>query len=214
MNTQPHLLKRGIPLLLVMGTLLLAGCTKFQQGDVQAWSSRTFSKSGISLSIPEYINAQEDARGYITLVHAIPYQHSDPCDWRGDPTILNDLVDFRLTIQIVDRAVTNTILATFPNTVSPNVDQRHIRAEPGFIDTVEFGDRHGYRVEVSCERCGSYHYFLPSGSKHTLHIERKIITELRSNTEYERFARSPGVILPEAEQMLFEQIVLSIKVQK
>ncbi len=160
-------------LLFVVVVLLSAvGCRMFQRPWPPVWSTRSCALPGVFISIPEHVDAQEGAEGRITLVHAIPCRHADPCDWRGKPAILENLTDFSLKIQVVDQALAETFRATFPQTAKLNIAQGDIRVEPGYIEAVDFGGWRGYRVEVSCEGCGVYHYLFPVGTNRTLLLER------------------------------------------
>ncbi len=73
----------------------------------------------------------------------------------------------------------------------------------------------GFRISQGVEGCGRYTYYFILNQEHTLVATRAFITELNSIIRtYKENLKLPGVIPPEKEEQLFNQILSTFKFLK
>jgi hypothetical protein len=73
---------------------------------------------------------------------------------------------------------------------------------------LQIGALKGYRISTGVEGCGLDKYYFPLDSAHTLFVERYKITELDPIIKnYREHRKLPGVISPEKEEQVFNQIL-------
>ena len=179
----------------------------------QTWKKYRNENQGFEISVPDRITIIEDEIG-ITLFHAIPHEHPDPCDFRGTGQSLEELVDFEVRIEVVEQSLFETVSEKeFESFASEYVEDNELIISPGFIDAVEVGLLHGYRITIGVEGCGAYKYYFPLNPKKTLFVRRSFITEFMSVISgYQDYLALPGIIPPAEEEELFINILSGITI--
>jgi len=150
------------------------------------------------------------------MIHSIECEHQDPCDFKGGAPPLKKLTDFRVSLKLFSKNVRETIIATTSDYfVSHMLLNDTLKLVPGYVDTVSIGTLKGYRVANGVEGCGYYTYYFPLNHDHTLLVERSFITELLPIIkDSEKYLELPGVIPPEKEERLFDQIVGTLRLKE
>lgn len=183
------------------------------QGEIVEWNIYKNEKQGYELRYPKGIIATSEAGPRITMTHAIPLEHQDPCDFKGDAPLLKTLTDFKVSLEVVNQSLRETIIANESDFLVSNflVDDK-LTIAPDFIDAVNIGQLTGYRITSGVEGCGEYTYYFPLGPGNVLVVKRSFITELKPIiVNYQEYLRLPGVISPDEEEKLFNRILSTFR---
>jgi len=186
---------------------------KLTKDETADWKTYMNEKCGYEVKYPENTIAVSEEGERLVMTHSILLEHPDPCDFRGGAPPLQTLTDFEVNIEVSGRNLSETVTANESDYLVSNflLDNR-LRIEPGFIDEVNIGSLQGYRVTKGVEGCGEYTYYFPLTPKNTLFVKRSFITELKPIIPgYEEYLRLPGVISPDEEERLFNQILSTFR---
>ena len=174
----------------------------------QGWNTYQYENYGFEISVPDHISILEDADG-ITLFHAVPHEHPNPCDFRGTGELLEELTDFEVRIELVEQDLFGAVSEKeYESFASEYVVDNELVSSPGFIDEVDIGLLHGYRITMGVEGCGAYKFYFPFNPEKTLYVKRSYITEFMPFiTNYEDYLALPGIIPPAEEEEFFIKIL-------
>jgi hypothetical protein len=164
---------------------------------------------GFEVVYPEDIITLSREGKKVVMTHSIPFEHPDPCDFRGDAPPLKELTDFKVSIEVVNKNLRDTVIANESNYLVSNflLDNK-LKITPNFIDEISIGLLKGYRITSGVEGCGQYTYYFPLSPQNTLVVVRSFITELQPIVaDYEKYLELPGIIPPSEEEKLFYQIL-------
>lgn len=177
------------------------------------WRKLQSNQLGFSLQAPQSLLSEEMTPNGLQLLHAIPYEHPDPCDERGFPDTLSAIADFDVTFRVVPKELPDAVAANETEFfVSYYMPDRKLTLDPGFIDTVSVGSLHGFQIFSSAHGCGELSYYFPLGQSRTLHVKRKLVPELSAiNADRQTYLNLPGVIKPEQEEAIFKRILTSFQ---
>lgn len=186
------------------------GITKDEKAN---WKTYRNEKYGYELKYPENLITVSEVGDTIVMTHSVPLEHNDPCDFRGDAPPLRTLTDFEVSIEVASKNLRETIIGNESDyLVSKFLLDNTLKVEPGFIDEINIGSLTGYRITSGVEGCGEYGYYFPVSSNKTLIVIRSFITELKPITPgHEEYLTVPGVISPEEEEGLFNQILSTFR---
>lgn len=161
------------------------------------------------------VNVLDDT---ITLRHAIPFSHVDPCDMRDNPQTLAQLTDVDITIKFIAKdlggALTEIEGSDFvtENFYSGDSGFESLRTSPGFIDFIEIGSLQGYRVTSGAEGCGQYTYYFPALREGRVLVIKRTYGELTSlDSASQTYRKLPGVIQPNEEEKIVHAILSTFK---
>jgi hypothetical protein len=162
----------------------------------------------IQFEYPKKIVSLLEEQNKISLNHSVIFEHNNPCDFKGDGLKLKELADFKVNLELfkgdLEAAVKNQESEDF---VSNYLSEKKLKLEPGFIDEITIGSLNGYVVTQGLEGCGQYTYYFPLNSENTLIIWRSFVPELQPIVEgYQKNLQIPGIIYPNQEESLFNQI--------
>ncbi len=153
------------------------------------------------------------AQGITSISHSLDYSHTNVCDFKGGPNgpeQLDTFTDFAVTIQHDPRSIREI----FQNEYTYYYEKDFI-LEDGRIDVANthfeealFDNLTGYKSMEGVEGCGHYLYIFPV-AEGTIVVKRKIITELNFLQQFaiDEYLSIPGVITPEEEEGLFNDIM-------
>lgn len=203
-------------------SLVLSACTTEPSGTPIASSSSSESKlnfykdpSGdFSFSYPKILSLSTD-NDVITVSHAMPYPHPDPCDFKDGATIPN-LTDFFVTIQKKDGSMIDVIADTLRWTQEDkdrSIFNGEILVPESGLERAQFAYFKGYMIHQGVEGCGQTVFFLQKdATSPVLVVTSKLITEFSDIiTASDEYKKLPGVILPEQEEQMFHDIMQSMK---
>jgi uncharacterized protein YfaS (alpha-2-macroglobulin family) len=176
---------------------------------------RTYSRESFSFSYSEELSLSEnEADESLVLQHSIPHHHEDPCDFKGDGIPLENLMDFHVSVKAFPHNIHNTVTNIFGEHLSEYfLEENQLQVQPGFIESVEIGENRGFRVISGIEGCGEYVYLFPINGRNTLVLKRAFITELLDSASpfSEEYLELPGIISPDQEEEMFQNILESLR---
>ena len=177
-------------------------------------NNNVFSNDILSFSYSAKLSVRDNMNIYqITIMHSIPYEHQNPCDFKGDGAPYKDLTDFNVGMTVQNMSLIDTIKLVIPG-LSEYSSGNSLTLSPGFIDAYSLNGKSGYKITQGVEGCGLYTYFIPISSTKTLVVTRGFITEfsgaVESNPQIEHLE---GVIKPSEEEAMFAHIMSSVVVK-
>jgi len=201
--------------LLLLSLVFLSGCFKLVKEQPypmpQVVKQQYYETPDLKIPLTENLQIK-DENGVVTLYHSVEtFLHTDFCDFKGDSlptTTLRDFtVKFSFTTLTLDKALLKfggDYLKEFINT------DGSIKESEGFLEKTKIGDREGYKLTQGVEGCGYNEYFLtvPNG---ILIVKKNLVPELTDLcTQKDKYRASPGVILPDKAQQIFEELIKNI----
>ncbi len=197
---------------LLLSLFLISGCLKITNEQPYPMpgviEQKYYETADLKIILLEPF-AIKDENGTITLSHMVEtFLHTDFCDFKGDSlptTTFKDLtIKFSFTTLSLDRALTKfggEYLKEFINTDGT------IKEEVGFLEKTKIGDREGYKLTQGVEGCGHDQYYFQTENG-VLIVQKNFVPELTDlNPQKEKFSSTPGVILPDEANELFEKTV-------
>lgn len=180
-------------------------------------SNHEISKYKLDYNVPnplENKGSMDDA----ILVHSIPFEHADACDFTGQSKTLFNFTDFRVTIKVYNRNFQETALINENEFVLDNyLKEDGFKIDNGFIEEFSTESLEGYRISEGVEGCGEDRYYFTIDNDNTLFITWKWIMELSGmlpQEVQEEYMKLEGVISPEEAELLFNEILASIEIDK
>ena len=164
-------------------------------------------KYGFAIKYPKNLTLSEENNGII-LTHSIVYRHSDPCNFKGDSLILEELTDFHVSFEVFQKNLLETVIENESSAFAQeNLIGNNLKISPGFIDEYRAGDLTGYQITRGVEGCGEYTYYFPLDSSQTLLIRRAFIAEFSPIiADSQKYLALPGIISPTMEKTMLDQI--------
>lgn len=208
---------RFLVILIIAGFFTSGDISCFQkQKETKHWKTYQYKKPGFEIRYPADVLKISKEGEKVILTHSIPFEHVNPCDFVGDAPLLKELTDFRVALETISKSFKETIKANESYSIILNyLINDTLRIEPGFIDDVRIGPLKGYRITAGAEGCGIYTYYFPLDSNNTLKVQRSFIPELKPViTDYKDYLKLPGIIPPDEEEKMFNQILSSFKFPK
>ncbi len=178
-----------------------------------AWAVYRNERQGYELQYPKGTIAVSEVGSRVIMTHAIPLEHPDPCDFRGDAPRSKTLTDFEVAMEVISGSLKEAFVANESDYLVSNflVDDK-LRTEPDFIDEVSLGSLKGYRITMGVEGCGEYTYYFSVAPRKVLLVKRSFITELKPIVaNYQEYLKLPGVISPSEEERLFNEILSTFR---
>lgn len=193
------------------GITLLKKDKTIENPDIKNYKN---SSMGIYFSYPKILSAST-TDGIITLSHDIPYQNHGDCDMMGDEKVYDRLTDFKMTIQIINKNLTDTVRTLSPYIPQENFVNDELIASPGFIDPYSLGNFVGFAIYEGVEGCGQTTYYFSVKKDKTLVVQNASIQALSSTIIKEKVDEVlavPGVVSREKNKEIFEFILNSMKI--
>lgn len=151
----------------------------------------------------------EEKKGMIIIKHNINFNHLDPCDRSGLHPKSKEVYDFYVTIKVLDNTNLDKILTE--KFISLKNGERISLKN---ADMVDFNGLKGFRLYNGNHGCGPYsYYFYAKLFNRVFQVDRYPASEFGEIFEEERqmYSRLRMIILPEEEEHLFRNIIISFK---
>lgn len=196
--------------LLLLATLLAAASLADGPDN---WLRHEAERS-LSFAYPRTLTLAE-SQGSFVLRHAVRARHEDPCAFKDDVAWLDELVDFDVTLELLESDLRTAVAGD-----SPGIAERFVTAEavvpsPGYIDPWRIGTFSGFRIWRQVEGCGETRYYLRLAPRRTLRVTRRTVYELEYGSRDVRVRKAltsqKGVILPKQADVIFERVVASVR---
>src|SRR3990170_929343 len=209
---------RLLVILIIAGFFTAGGIScSWNQKETKDWKIYQYKKPGFEIRYPATVIKVSKEGEKVILTHSISFEHPNPCAFSDEaPATIEELTDFRVTLETISKSFKETIATYEGGSITRYylLDDT-LRIEPGFIDKMSIGELNGYRITKVVEGCGLFSYYFPLDSNNILKVERSFITELQSIIRnYKEYLKLPGIISPEEEEKLFNQIVSSFEFLK
>ncbi len=171
-----------------------------QTGD--NYDAKKYSDESVSFEYPSLLKVTTNG-GLIELSHSIVYKHPNPCDFKGDGPLLENLTDFELSIKVVNQDLKSYL----QNLEYPGWD--YVSTNP-----YKLGSLNGFNITEGIEGCGFSVYYFPVGQNKSLVISRRLVTEfLPISGDSQASLSLSDIIKPDQEEEFFTNIVSSLKVK-
>ncbi|MBP9821887.1 MAG: hypothetical protein KBC81_00335 [Candidatus Pacebacteria bacterium] len=178
--------------------------------ETAGWKTYVNTQYGFEFKYPNNFLIQENVDG-ARITHGVPYQHSDTCDMKGDSQPLTQVVDFNSAWKMFNGDMGSSVAKDYfyPKDIFEN---GQFKLSPGFVDTYSSGGLSGYRFRMGAEGCGVDTYYFSIDANHTLVIKRPFNPERTPLiTDYKKILALPGVMTPEQEDKIFDQMLTTFK---
>lgn len=181
----------------------------------EGWQRYSDEEAAFSVAYPGDTLAFSRQSTAIVLQHSIAYLHPNPCDFKGDGEPLGELVDFRATFDVLEKALPDAITETEGSDYIVSTYYRDGELRPsgdGAVDRAAFGALRGYQVVSGVEGCGRTAYYFRTPTGRTLVVTRQAVPEFTSgNANTDDILSLPGVLHPDDGNALFDRIMGSIR---
>jgi hypothetical protein len=177
--------------------------------------AQTFKNNWLTFRYPATL-ALKDQGGIVGLTHSVAYPHPNFCELRGGAKQLDAIIDFNLSFTLIDKSLKNAVRDIIPsNIINDYFKSDSVNLTPGYIDELNTGVLKGYRITNGAEGCGEYAYFFPLSPDSTLRVTRAFVSEFQPiNANAQTYLKVPGIIPPDEEKNIFQNILLSLRIQK
>lgn len=178
-------------------------------------TEQSYANSDFSFSYPNALTVNAEGNA-VTLTHAIVYAHPDPCNFKGDKPVLQNLTDFNVSLALDNEGLKDAITRNEKSDyIATNfMSNGQLVLSPGFIDEFKAGSLNGFQITNSAEGCGRLTYYFPISQTKTLVVNRALITEFNPIiANYQTYLRLPGIIPPDEEQKLFVNLLSSVQMK-
>ena len=183
--------------------------TRSVGNDFDSWITYQNMDLGLELQYPpERLHLQaEDEQ--IILTHAVPFTHSDYCNEAVVDT-LNEFTDFHVKIKHFRGTLAEAIGTEHSDFLISQIVDNNTLIQSAEVEQVTIGSLQGHVITATLEGCGKRTYVFPVTDDEFLLVVRTIIGAWYQNRDF--YERVAGVILPEQEQHLFENVVSTLRV--
>src|SRR3989344_2083433 len=174
--------------------------------DTTDW--KTYQNEYYSFKYPPTLSVM--VRDYsVTLMHSVPYYHSDPCNVRYGGYI-NDLVDFSASLQLLNLNLKDSVKDN-DNFLLKYFKGDDLELKPDYIDEFSVGSLKGYSIFDAVEGCGEIIYYFPLSQDYTLRVTQSVTAIIEAGRGVDLPHRFPDIILPEQQNRFFEGILSSFQ---
>ncbi|MDO8495382.1 MAG: GerMN domain-containing protein [bacterium] len=172
-------------------------------------ASKTYRNDHFEFNYPALLQLTEKG-SVITLKHEVPFDHQDPCDFKGDAPRLSTVTDFNASLQLFDRNLEGTVDAKQPFLKNDILLNGQMKTN-GLAEPYQAGMLRGFVVNTGAEGCGIETYYFPVETGRTLVVERRYSPDrTQLITYYEQVLALPGIITPEEEMRIFREVLSSV----
>lgn len=204
-----------------MLTMLSTACAPSEEIDfdtgsgaaLSGWVSHKDDIADYSFLYPTRLEFSSDGQ-VITLMHEVAHAHADPCDFKGDGAELPSIVDFRVTMEMLEKNLRDAVLEKEGSDYVATEymrDGEFVTGGDSPVEAVTFRQLKGHRITSGVEGCGRHTYYFVSPSGRTFVVQRRIVPEFGANHPYAEELRGlAGVIPPEQEEMLFRRLMSTV----
>jgi hypothetical protein len=192
--------------------------TKDETADLKTYTN---TKLGFEFKYPSKIIVTEKSQEII-LSHSVPYRHVNFCDLK-DGSWDDNFIDYSSRIQVFNENYVSAVKKKYGsiNSMVDGVMDTNGNLSKGnvFVAKSIMGEFDVYEYFIGAEGCGQHIYVIPVENK-TIFIERDLIPPFVFDAPYngpfsdesiEEFRNIQGVILPEANNLIFDQILSTFK---
>lgn len=173
----------------------------------------TYTTDQFEFQYPSILKASKNLEN-VVITHSIPYDHPDPCDFKGDGGPLKDIKDFNVSIALYNLNMKETLKKTGSDYLIEEIYKNDEITTFDSFEEYKVGTLVGYKQMEGVEGCGQYKYYFPISATQTLFVNRAFVTELLSiSLDAESNMKLPGIIIPDKEEEYLNQILTSFKMK-
>lgn len=172
---------------------------------------KKYENNSFELEYPSLASVME-VGNIVTLRHAIPFSHPNPCDFQGDARPLERLTDFQLSLMIQNKNLRDSVqINEGSDSIVNNFFESNTPSfSDGFIDPFKAGELDGIRITSGAEGCGKHSYYFEISPGKTLVINQPFVAEF--NIEgFEKYKNFPGIVSPSKASEFLNRILSSFK---
>ena len=177
--------------------------------NISSWKTYNSAIGEFHIKYPENFAVRE-AAGKITLEHAWPLHHDEPCDFKGGAPAREKLTDFSATLEVVKSSMKDIVKKNETDfLVTDYFKNDRFRLSPDFIDEFAVGNLRGYKITSGVEGCGSWRYYFPLDANTTVVVNRDFGEFLSLAGIRATYGANPLAILPDQADEIFNRILSS-----
>jgi hypothetical protein len=181
----------------------------------QGWQEFADDVAGYAFHYPAKRMTLSNDGQTVSLSHEVPFEHPDPCDFKGDGDTLPVIVDFDVSMSMKEKALRDAVIeAEGSDYVATQYmrDEEFIVGGASPVEPVEYRELKGHRITSAVEGCGRHSYYFVSPTGRTFVVQRKLIAEFNAvNADSERLQNVTGILSPTQEELLFERIMSTVR---
>ncbi len=193
-----------LPILMLMQLVFSASTSS--AGD--KWQTYRDPAADFQLMFPAELTPSKTPDTGLLLSHSVPFKHLDPCDMSDGQTMLDELIDFQIGVEVERAGFAAAIIAREPaHVIAEHILDGRVKTE-GLLDPVKVAQMQGFQKTDLWGGCGELTYYFPLAPDRVVIFTRRLVAEFNpNNPQADSLMALPGVILPPAAQVMFERIL-------
>lgn len=181
-----------------------------QLPDTSEWKTYRNDRLGFELKHPEFLVLTE--KGVIELTHSITHTLPNPCNFTSVKyPDLEKLIDFHVEFDSSPVSLEKVIKSREPDIYNQYWKNGRLESSQGFIEPSNTSHLEGYKITQGIEGCGYSTYYFPVGSGTLIATRHQITPLIPVVTDYKKNLSLPGIIKPQEEERLFNQILSTFR---
>jgi hypothetical protein len=99
--------------------------------EITKWKVYKNKEHGFEIKYPENLIRVSEEGKKVVMIHSIPFEHPNPCDFKGGAPPKKELTDFRVSFKIFSSNLRETVIATHGDYLTSNfLEGDKLKIEP------------------------------------------------------------------------------------